>query len=523
MNNFENNVFKPKEKNTKWYFWLFIALLGALLLSNLAGETIKNLFNALLSGLTPIIVAVTLAFILLHPIRWIEEKLLKNAFVGNPRAKSIKRAISLTICYAVIIGIVVVLLLTMIPYVMTTLQELSENSDVIVNDLEAQITSLIVSLTGLPVSEVEGFLTQFLSQMGTTISGWFVSISDSLINIVSVVANIIFVIFMSMLISFLMLKDKELIGNAGRRYTYAYNNKRKADEIIVTTRRSRKMLDQWLVCNLIMMAVIFVVAWIGYAIIGVQFAFLLALLLAILSIIPYIGGFIAMVPVIMVVLVFGTTSQLLASVIFGLATWAIITTVLPPFIMSNRLKTRAVILLFTLVIGGAMFGLWGMLLSGPVAAILTIFMQERLEVREAVREREELLEAGITDVPTAGISDMLDLQEDIDPTVLDIIVEERPKMKRKVIGEIAKEEKEKLKEEKLEKKILKKKNNSKTKTKNTKKAVNKKAIKKVEKKAESKTKIETNKKVDNKKVENKTKIETNKKIDNKKETKTDKK
>ncbi len=424
MSDFRNDILKPKEKNTKWYVWLFVALLGALLLSNLAGETIKNLFYSLLAGLTPIIVAVLLAFILLHPIRLIEDKMLKNSFVGNPRAKAYKRAISLTLCYTVIIGLVLLLLVVMVPYIMGTLQELSGNSDVIITNLKAQITDLIVSITNLPAMEVEQFLSVFFENMGQTISSWFVSVSENLANTVGVVSNIIFIIFMSLLISFLMLKDKELISNTARRCTYAYNSKRKADEIIVTTRRSRKMLDQWLVSNLIMMAVIFIVAWIGYAIIGIRFAGLLALLLAILSIVPYIGGFIAIIPVIMVVLVFGTTSQLLAGVIFGLATWAIITTVLPPFIMSNRLKTRAVVLLFTLVIGGAMFGIWGMLLSGPIAAILNVYIQERLDAREAMREREEMLEAGVVDVVTSGMSDMLDLQEDVDPTVLDIMVEE---------------------------------------------------------------------------------------------------
>jgi len=465
MNDFEHNVLKPKEKNTKWYVWLFVALLGALLLSNLAGETIKGLFYALLAGLTPIIVAIVIAFILLHPMRWIEQKMLKNAFVGNPRANAYKRAISLTICYVVLIGIAVVLLITMVPYLLDTLQELASNSGTIISDLEAQITSLIVAITGLPASEVSGFLTVFFEEMSSTISAWFVSVSENLTNVVSVTGNIIFVTFMSMMISFLMLKDKELISNTSRRYTYAYNSKKKADEIIVTTRRSRKMLDQWLVCNLIVMAVIFIVAWIGYAIIGIPFSMLLALMLGILSIVPYIGGFIAMVPVVMVVLVFGTSAQLLAAIIFGLATWAIITSVLPPFIMSNRLKTRAVILLFTLVIGGAMFGFWGMLLSGPIAAIISIFLQERLEVREAMREREEMLEAGITDVPTAGISDMLDLREDIDPTVLDIIAEERPK-KKKVV---------KTAEEKEDKKTPRKKT---AKNKNVKKKATKKVISK---------------------------------------------
>ena len=425
----ENNM-RPKSKNTKWYVWLFVALLCALLLSNLAGETIKNMFFSLLAGLTPIIIAVILAFLLLHPIRFIENKLLKNAFVGNPRAHTYKRLISLTICYVVIIGVIVVLLVTMVPYVISTLEELVGNSDTIINDLKIQITNLIVSLTGLPAIEVQDYLQVFFDNMTASVSAWFSSIGNDLANIVSVAGNVVFVILMSLLLSFLMLKDKELISNTARRYTYAYHTKKKADELIVTTRRSRKVLDQWVVCNLIVMLVIFVIAWIGYAIIGIRFAGLLALVLAIFSVIPYIGGFIAMIPVVMISLVFGTTSQMLAAVIFGLLVWAIITSILPVFIMSSRLKTRAVVLLLTLVIGGAIFGIWGMLLSGPIAAILTVWLQERLEIRESARESEEIIESDGT-VALSGIGDILDSQEDIDPTVLDVVPENSAAKKSK--------------------------------------------------------------------------------------------
>ncbi len=440
MSDYEHNRLRPKDKNTKWYFWLFVALLGALLLSNLAGETIKQMFFSLLAGITPIIVAVCLAFLLLHPIEWIENKLLKNAFVGNPKSKIYKRMISLSICYFVIIGIVVVLLVTMVPYLVSTLKELSSNGDSIIADLRTQITNLVVSITGISATEVSAYMENFLNQLSTTISGWFTSLN--LIDMVTVVGNVIFVTFMSILLSFLMLKDKELVANTARRYTYAYNSKKKADEILITTRRSRKMLDQWLFCNIILMIIIFVIAWIGYAIIGIKFSGLLALALAVLSVIPYIGGFIAIIPVAMIALVFGTTSQMIAGVIFGLATWAIITTVLPPFLMSSRLKTRAVVLILTMIIAGALFGLWGMLLSGPIGAIITIYLQERLEVREAMREREEMVEAGVVDVPTSGVSEMLDYQEDIDPTVLDIIEED------KVAKNKQKEQKKNLKDKK---------------------------------------------------------------------------
>ena len=89
----------------KWYVWLFVALLFALLLWSMAGDVIRNLFMSLLAGITPILIALVLAFILLRPIAFIENKLLKNAFVGNPRALKYKRAISLSILYVIIIAV----------------------------------------------------------------------------------------------------------------------------------------------------------------------------------------------------------------------------------------------------------------------------------------------------------------------------------------------------------------------------------------------------------------------------------
>ena len=66
-----------KPKNKSWFIALFVALLAALLLSNLAGEALKNLFMALLGGLTPIIIACIIAFLLLRPLNWMEKVVLR--------------------------------------------------------------------------------------------------------------------------------------------------------------------------------------------------------------------------------------------------------------------------------------------------------------------------------------------------------------------------------------------------------------------------------------------------------------
>ncbi|MBO5103159.1 MAG: hypothetical protein J6C13_03630, partial [Clostridia bacterium] len=69
-------------KSRKWYVWMFIVLLAALILWSMAGDKITGLFNSLIAGLTPIIIAMVISFLCLRPMNFIENKLMKNAFAG---------------------------------------------------------------------------------------------------------------------------------------------------------------------------------------------------------------------------------------------------------------------------------------------------------------------------------------------------------------------------------------------------------------------------------------------------------
>ena len=124
------------------------------------------------------------------------------------------------------------------------------------------------------------------------------------------------------------------------------------------------------------------------------------------------GGFIAAIPLAIVTLMFGDVNLMLMSVIFAILDWALVTTFVPAFVMSKRMNTRALVIIVAMIIGGAMFGLVGMILSAPVASVIMIVMQERLEVSEARREHEEMVNAGILDENLADVSDLLDLSQD---------------------------------------------------------------------------------------------------------------
>ncbi len=409
-----NNNRRSNGGGHKWYVWLFIALLCALLLWSMAGDVIKNLFMSLLAGITPVIIALVLAFILLRPIAFIENKLMKNLFVGNPRASKYKRAISLSILFLLIILIFVLLIVFAVPSLIDVFNQFQgDNLTNLVNKVKDSLTSLIQSITGLPTEQLDEAVTTAINNIGDGIQSAITNVTENITSYLMDTASLIFSFVMGLIICFLILKDKELISKTAKRWTYAYYNRKSAEEIITVTRRTNDMFNQYIVSNLIVMFIVFVIGWIGFQIMGVPMAVVMALLLGLFSIIPYLGGFIACIPLAVVTLMFGDTSLMLMSIIFAIIDWAVITTFVPAFIMSKRMNTRALLLVVGLALGGAMFGVVGMILSAPIVSVITIIWQERLKVRESRREYEEMIDAGVLSSENLyDMSDMLDLTQD---------------------------------------------------------------------------------------------------------------
>ena len=270
---------------------------------------------------------------------------------------------------------------------------------------QTSLTSIVQSLTGIPAAQLDTAFTEAIASISVSVSDWFSDLLNNITTYLLDTASLVLSFCMGLIITFLLLKDKELIAKTSKRMTYAYHSRKNAEEIITITRRTNDMLNQFVISNLIVMFIIFAIAWVG-------FAFLMALILGLLSIIPYLGGFIASVPLAIVTLMYGDTSTMLIAVAFGLLDWALVTTFIPAIVMSKRMNTRAILIILGLTIGGAMFGIVGMILSAPVVAVLARIWQERLKIRESNKEHEELVEAGMVDAQYFGVTEILDLTQD---------------------------------------------------------------------------------------------------------------
>jgi predicted PurR-regulated permease PerM len=116
------------------------------------------------------------------------------------------------------------------------------------------------------------------------------------------------------------------------------------------------------------------------ALLGVPGALLLGLIAALAEAIPIVGPLLGAVPV---VLVAATVSPQLALVMAGvcLVFQLIESNVLVPMVMRNTIGISPLLVLFSLLVGGAVGGLLGAFLAVPIAASAEIVLS-RLQARE---------------------------------------------------------------------------------------------------------------------------------------------
>ena len=115
----------------------------------------------------------------------------------------------------------------------------------------------------------------------------------------------------------------------------------------------------------------------GLLIIGAPFAILLGIISAILNLIPYIGGLVALVLSALIIFTnTGEVSMALWSIIVFMVVQLIDNNFLVPRIVASRVKLNALISIVGVLIGGALCGISGMFLSIPIIAICKVIFDK---------------------------------------------------------------------------------------------------------------------------------------------------
>lgn len=168
---------------------------------------------------------------------------------------------------------------------------------------------------------------------------------------------------------FLMLFYKTLILN----FLYEVFAEKNSLEVSSVLKETKNAIQSYMVGLLLEAIIVAIMNTAALLILGVQYAVLLGVIGALLNVLPYIGGIIAIaLPILIATVTKDGFSTQLGIVIAYVVIQFIDNNILVPRIVSSQVKINALVSIIIVLLGGAIWGVSGMFLSIPFIAVLKI-------------------------------------------------------------------------------------------------------------------------------------------------------
>ncbi len=360
-----------KENNwKKWLYWFSFGV-AIIIVFNIFNnfENLKQIIGNFFKILSPFLAGVLIAYILFLPCRGIEKRLEKS------KIKSIKnkaRPISVVILYILILIILVIAMKFIIPKVYESIIELINNS-------QGYITSIMDKFSALPDDSFlkKDFLEQAIAklkeidimQILNYIAGIF-SVATSLINI-----------FVAIVVSVYVLAERSKLVKSLKKFIFAVFKEKTASQIIKYFNNSNEYFFKFLASQVLDGIIIGILVSIAMSLLGVKYAVLLGFFIGLLNLIPYFGAIFAVAISAIITLVTGGFAQAIWMLVIVIILQQIDANIINPKIVGGSLKLSPLLVIFAVAVGGAYFGILGMFLGAPVAAIIKLLITDFVNFR----------------------------------------------------------------------------------------------------------------------------------------------
>ncbi len=210
-------------------------------------------------------------------------------------------------------------------------------------------------------------------------------VSDGAISVISISLNYLSLAMITLSASVYFLIDMDRIRFATRRYL-----ERKSRKSFLYVRRLDIEMKQYLSGFLKIMFISLFEYAIIYKIIGHPNAFLLGLLGAIAGVIPYFGGIFVNMIAAITAFVIGFPLFIRTVITFVILSW-IDGYVINPLVYGKTNRVHPLILILSVFAGGILLGVFGIIISLPVAIlILSTYNYFKMDISEKIEDMREI-------------------------------------------------------------------------------------------------------------------------------------
>jgi predicted PurR-regulated permease PerM len=303
--------------------------------------------------LTPFLIASILVYLL-------------NPLVDKLEGSGIRRGVAVSLIF---IGIIFVLFIIIVIFYDSIINEINTFKDKvplyfnkIKSSLEESATILEKNISFLPKGNLKKLINEKSSELPQIIEK---SIPSLITKFIEVITGTLIVLFTT----FFMLKDgrtfrKEIIKLVPNKYFETF---------LCLLYEINKQIGNYIRGQIIDCVIVGILSIIGLSLIGLKYAIIIGIVSGITNIIPYLGPIMGMIPGIFICIIEHHSMLMAINVVVVLIIVQLIdNVVISPLAVGKSVDLHPLAVIISVTVGGALMGVWGMLLAVPLFCALKV-------------------------------------------------------------------------------------------------------------------------------------------------------
>ncbi|RLL42009.1 AI-2E family transporter [Oceanobacillus piezotolerans] len=341
-----------------FYLLTLLILLGLTIFIYTKVSFIFHPIIVIFSTITPPIILAFIAYYLLNPI------------VDYLEKKRVKRIWGIILLILFIAGLLTGIILLIAPAIESQIEGLVENFPTYISQLGASITTWLQnSFLGPYYEEGYNWLVTNFSDIPSMIGSYITNAFQGVRNIASTVTNVAVAIVTFPFILFFLLKD----GKRFKEFCLKLLPPGFRDDANQILRNMDTQVGSYIQGQIIVASCIGILLFIGYKIIGLEYAITLAIIAAVTSVIPYLGPTIAIIPAVIIAIVHSPFMVLKLAIVW-IAVQFLEGNIISPNIMGKTMQIHPLTIIIVLLVAGNLFGIIGVILGIPGYAIIKVLV-----------------------------------------------------------------------------------------------------------------------------------------------------
>lgn len=326
-----------------------MVLIGAVLLFGLYLAR-----NPLKATLVPLILGITIAYLL-------------NPLVEFLIGRGFSRLTAIILIYlSLALGILIVLI-CIIPIVFKELSKLIDMIPYYTLYIQSFIAGIkkdnVITLLPQGVKDILDENIRYLEKVLLN------SLERVLQMTISIFSNA-FSLVLAPILGFYLLRDKDVI----KKNIYSLIPNSIKPKILSVLKDIDETLGRYIKGQIIVSSVVAVMTTIGLILIQIDYAIVIGIMAGMANIIPYFGPIIGAIPAIAIAALKSPTLIIWVIIVF-IIVQQIDSTIISPKIIGTNIGLHPVIVIISLIFGGELFGLVGMLLAIPIVAVFKVMFR----------------------------------------------------------------------------------------------------------------------------------------------------